>query len=135
MGRVVKWKRGEKGGKTYRVGSQVISHIGPIIIPDQNRHIIFNSNIIRKHVHISVVPVYLSVYKELQELKAYQHAQHHDTISSIPAHPPNESRKDHHLPPYYLGRGSNHGPNLISFHFQFRRIGGLPFRILIGVLR
>jgi hypothetical protein len=140
MDRVVNWKRDrgrgrERGRRTHRVGSQVISHIGPIIIPNQNRHIIFNSNIIRKDIHISVVPVYLSAYKELQELEAYQHAQHHDTISLTPAHPPNESRKDHRLLLYYLGRGSNHGPNLISFHFQFRRIEVLPFRRLIGVLR
>jgi len=42
---------------------------------------------------------------------------------------------DHHLLPWYLEHGNNPLPNLISFHFQCRRIGGLPFRIRIGVLR
>jgi hypothetical protein len=81
---------GGKGGKTYRIRSQVISHIGPIIIPNQNRHIILNSNIIRKYIHISVVPVYLSAYQQLQESKAYQHAQRRGIASSTPAHPQDE---------------------------------------------
>jgi hypothetical protein len=43
---------------TYRVGSEVIGHIGAIIIPHQNRHIILNRNIIRKHIHIPMIPIY-----------------------------------------------------------------------------
>lgn len=52
--RAARWRR--RG--SHRVGSQVISHIGPIIIPNQNRHIILNSNIIRKNVHIPMISIY-----------------------------------------------------------------------------
>ena len=40
---------------THRVRSEVIRHCRAIVVFDQNRHIILNRDIIRKHVHIPMI--------------------------------------------------------------------------------
>lgn len=49
--------RARVGKRTHRIGSKMIGHIGAIIIPHQDRHIVLDGDIIRKDIHISVVPV------------------------------------------------------------------------------
>lgn len=78
--------------KAYRVGGEMISHCSSIPVFDQHGHIILDGDILCKHIHISVIIVYLisALTTSLSESGSwtYQRAQHRDTVSSKTAHPP-----------------------------------------------
>lgn len=55
------WGKGRirDGKETYGVSSEVVSHVDSRFVVYENRHVIFNCDIVSKDVHISVIPVYL----------------------------------------------------------------------------